>query len=51
MTERKSNLELLRILAMWMLGFITHTLRKWLFAITVDRWLDRIRWIAQCREI
>lgn len=42
---------LLVILAMWMLGFITHTLRKRLFAITVDRWLDRIRWIAQCREI
>lgn len=42
---------LLVILAMWMLGFITHTLRKRLFAITVNRWLDRIRWIAQCREI
>lgn len=42
---------LLVILAMWMLGFITYTLRKRLFAITVDRWLDRIRWITQCREI
>lgn len=39
------------ILVMWVLGFITHALRKRLFTRTVNRWLDSICWIAQCREI
>ena len=39
------------IFTMWILGFITYHLRKRLFAVTVDRWLDRIHWITESREI
>ena len=37
--------------AVWLLGFLTYSLRKRLFAVTVDRWLDRIAWVVQSREI
>lgn len=42
---------LLVIVAMWALGFLTYNIRKRLFSITIDRWLNKIKFIARCEEI
>ena len=42
---------LLVIVAMWLLGLVTYSLRNRLFAATVHRSFDRISWIAGSREI
>ena len=42
---------LIVIPVVWLIGFVAHTLRKRLFAVSVDRWLNRIGWIVQLLEI
>ena len=39
------------IFTMWLLGFAAHRLREMLFSVSVDRWLNKVRWIAESREI
>lgn len=42
---------ILVIAAMWLLGILTCRIRKRLFRVTVDRWLNKSKLIARCEEI